>query len=187
MELLLLSAPLVALVADVPALAIITVVGLVIVQQIFTFFTTVDSGEMDKATAAYLEGKVTGPDECAALVESIEGAPWTEDEATCAEQMRSVLVAKHLPYSKLIEDPGTLLRCSQSIANNGGLWTRFTVQFNLFGGSIVAAGSDEQRAALVASQDKVGSRTHTLFPFSSVPRQGMPVRLVLEETDVSTT
>ena len=34
----------------------------------------------------------------------------------------------------------------------GALWTRFTVSYNLYAGSVVALGSDEQRAALYAMQ-----------------------------------
>ncbi len=34
----------------------------------------------------------------------------------------------------------------------GALWTRFTVQYNLFAGSIVALGSDTQRESLYATQ-----------------------------------
>lgn len=63
-------------------------------------------------------------------------------------------MAKHIPYMSLIESPETLLRCSQGINTNGGLWTRFTVQYNLFGGSIVAVGGDEQRQMLVESQTR---------------------------------
>jgi hypothetical protein len=106
------------------------------------------------------------------------GAPFTEVEEECAEQMRRIVSASHIPYSSLIDSPETLLRCSKGhcklvgdcsapappldnpmflssfslAATNGALWTRFTVQFNLFAGSIVALGSDEQRKKLVASQ-----------------------------------
>ena len=87
-------------------------------------------------------------------VTALESAPFTEVEAECAEQMRSILLEKHVPYESLIDSPETLLRCSAGHVLNGALWTRFTVQYNLFAGSIVAVGSDEQRAALVASQGK---------------------------------
>ena len=71
----------------------------------------------------------------------------TESEADCAEQMRQIVRSKALPYSALIEDPGALLRASKHMrdSRHGALWTRFTVQYNLYSGSIVALGSDEQR------------------------------------------
>ena len=34
----------------------------------------------------------------------------------------------------------------------GALWTRFTVSYNLYAGSVVALGSDEQREKLFATQ-----------------------------------
>ena len=60
----------------------------------------------------------------------------TEDEDACADDMRAIVRAGHMPYSVLQDDPGALLRCSKFMNHNGALWTRFTVQYNLYAGSI---------------------------------------------------
>ena len=89
------------------------------------------------------------------MVNALESAETNVNEPECANQMKSIVAAMHLPYSSLIGEPETLLRCSTGMASaNGSLWTRFTVQYNLYAGSIVAMGTDEQRAQLVASQAK---------------------------------
>ena len=85
-------------------------------------------------------------------------APILNDEGACAEQLRSLVASKSLPYASLATNPELLLALSKytNIAGNselyGALWTRFTVQFNLFAGSIVALGSDSQRETLYATQ-----------------------------------
>eukprot|EP00605_Chrysophyceae_sp_TOSAG23-4_P000313 GSChrysophyteH1.ASY1.ANO1.358.1 assembled CDS len=78
--------------------------------------------------------------------------PVTDDPAECAKQMQTILKASHIPYSSLIEAPENLLRVSPGCENHGALWTRFTVQYNLYAGSIVALGSDEQRDELISTQ-----------------------------------
>jgi alkylation response protein AidB-like acyl-CoA dehydrogenase len=125
---------------------------------------TVDDGSMDAATEAYLsEGwspsakplyaSGSAPPAAEAMVAALEGMPFTEDEGTCAQQMKKILTAAHIPYASLIDSPEELLRVSSGHEGcNGALWTRFTVQYNLFAGSIVALGSDEQRKELVARQ-----------------------------------
>ena len=142
------------LVGNAPVAAIATLIFLYVVSSTWSFLNATDSGRMDAATSAFLTGKVDIPTECKNLVEAVESSAPDVPEEECAEQIRAIVVAKHIPYKSLIEAPERILRCSQGIATNGGLWTRFTVQYNLFAGSIVAVGSDEQRAALVAMQDK---------------------------------
>ena len=124
----------------------------------------VDDGSMDLATQNFISGKWStnaeplyrngpAPPAAEAMVKALERMPYTDDEASCAAQMKEILAAAHIPYETLISTPETLLRVSSGHEGcNGALWTRFTVQYNLFAGSIVALGSDEQRAALVASQ-----------------------------------
>jgi hypothetical protein len=108
---------------------------------------------MDPATADLLTGSASVPKECQDVVKALESAPMLDDEEACAGQMREIVAACHLTFDTLISEPGTLLRCSAGMeGSNGALWTRFTVQYNLYAGSIVAMGTDEQRAALVAMQ-----------------------------------
>jgi alkylation response protein AidB-like acyl-CoA dehydrogenase len=89
---------------------------------------------------------------CAALV----AAPVTDSEAECAEHMRAIVMAGHLRFKTLEEKPEVLLQANRHItaSDNGALGTRFTVQYNLYGGSIVALGSDAQRQFLYDTQDK---------------------------------
>ena len=71
----------------------------------------------------------------------------------CADSMRSILIAQHLPYKVLETDPAALLRATRHfVSENGALGTRCTVQYNLFAGSVVFLGNDEQKEALYASQ-----------------------------------
>ena len=73
--------------------------------------------------------------------------------------MRGILAAKaNLSFRSLAADPSLLLQCSEHMCNEapGALWTRFTVSYNLYAGSIVALGSDAQREQLFASQSELG-------------------------------
>ena len=87
-------------------------------------------------------------------MEALNNAPTTDDEAVCTEQMRGIIVNKLLPFKSLAEDPELLLKCSPHMlsAAPGALWTRFTVSYNLYAGSVVALGSDEQREQLYSAQ-----------------------------------
>lgn len=79
-----------------------------------------------------------------------------DNEAACAEQLRTVIKSKYLMYSSLATDPELLLELSKYCGKgelNGALWTRFTVQFNLYAGSVVAMGTDSQRETLYRTQD----------------------------------
>lgn len=68
--------------------------------------------------------------------------------------MRAVVKGNYLPYKSLETNPEHLLRATRhiSVGDHGALGTRFTVQYNLFAGSVVALGSDEQRGFLYAMQ-----------------------------------
>eukprot|EP00615_Pteridomonas_danica_P000841 CAMPEP_0114354888 /NCGR_PEP_ID=MMETSP0101-20121206/19809_1 /TAXON_ID=38822 ORGANISM="Pteridomonas danica, Strain PT" /NCGR_SAMPLE_ID=MMETSP0101 /ASSEMBLY_ACC=CAM_ASM_000211 /LENGTH=522 /DNA_ID=CAMNT_0001496565 /DNA_START=18 /DNA_END=1583 /DNA_ORIENTATION=- len=139
---------------DLSFLSICIVFVVIYITYTLKCWSYVEDGSMDTATSEYLLGSVNLPKNCEGVVSAVENSEFTENEGFCAEQMRKIVMAKHIPYSSLVETPETLLRCSQGIATNGGLWTRFTVQYNLFGGSIVAVGGDAQREALKATQSK---------------------------------
>ena len=97
--------------------------------------------------------------ECEALIGALNGAAATDDEAECAQQMRDILASKEtLSFRSLVDEPQQLLQCSEHMCNSapGALWTRFTVSYNLYAGSVVALGSDEQRAELFALQSELG-------------------------------
>lgn len=68
--------------------------------------------------------------------------------------MREIIQSFALPYPLLASNPMSLLGASSlaSRPDYGALLTRFTVQYNLFAGSIVALGDDSQRQILYDSQ-----------------------------------
>jgi acyl-CoA oxidase len=87
------------------------------------------------------------------LVQALNKAPCTDDEGDCAEQIRDIVIGEHLSYQMLEREPSALLRASRHVdTENGSLYTRFTVQYNLYAGTIVALGSQNQRDALYATQ-----------------------------------
>jgi len=125
----------------------------------------VDGGKLDAAAKALLERSSTVSATFAAqddgldysvgttIATALENAPMTLEEGDCAAQMKSILAQGLLQYSTLVDSPQILLRVSPACANrNPALWTRFTVQYNLYAGSIVALGTDEQRQKLIDSQ-----------------------------------
>ena len=129
---------------------------LVYIGSVLTRWLRVDTGTFDTATARLLEAtshEQLVPEECLSMVRALELAPLVHDEAECAAQMRNILRSGHLKFASLVDAPEMLLRCSPGMLNsNGSLWTRFTVQYNLYAGSIVALGSDDQRAELFKTQ-----------------------------------
>lgn len=151
----------------VPAVAALAVLGLL---HVVLAALRVEDGAMDGETLALLEGEQTAPfrpsrhreqrpaPECVAVAAAMNGAPPTDDEATSAQQMRGILAANHLAFRSLERDPGLLLQCSERMcsAAPGALWTRFTVSYNLYAGSIVALGSERQRAELYDAQGELG-------------------------------
>lgn len=95
-------------------------------------------------------------DECKKVCDALIAAPVTDCEVECATHMRNIVTAGHLPFKTLEDHPEVLLQCNRHISasNNGALGTRFTVQYNLYAGSIVALGSAEQRQFLYDTQEK---------------------------------
>ena len=61
----------------------------------------------------------------------------------------------YLKYKSLESNPEYLLRCNRHIcaSDHGALGTRFTVQYNLYGGSIVALGNEIQKQRLYDTQE----------------------------------
>jgi acyl-CoA oxidase len=137
---------------------------LIFVLNIFKGFKSFDDGRMDDTTEKYLSSQwskdaspcydsAAAPKDAEAMINALESQAFTEDAGECAKQMQNILKAGHIPYSSLIDAPENLLRVSPGHEGlNGGLWTRFTVQYNLFAGSIVALGGEEQHKILIKSQ-----------------------------------
>jgi acyl-CoA oxidase len=138
--------------------------GVIYIVRWFVQLFQVDDGSMDKGTEEFLadewsstvwpcyeNGEASKMSQ--SMVNALENMPYTDDAGICAKQMVTILKGKHIPYSALIDEPEQLLRVSPGLQKqHGGLWTRFTVQYNLFAGSIVALGSEEQRKTLVKAQ-----------------------------------
>jgi alkylation response protein AidB-like acyl-CoA dehydrogenase len=134
---------------------ILTLVFIFVIHKIFQCLK-IDSGKCDDETIELLRKKSWKdlvPKECQPIVRALESAKTVNNEAACAAQMRDIVAKEYLKFSTLVNEPETLLRCSSGMqGSNGALWTRFTVQYNLYSGSIVAMGSDEQRQELFDSQ-----------------------------------
>ena len=107
-------------------------------------------------TKGLLAEKLEAEEGCRKICLSLSTAKYTNDEAECAEQMRHIIMAFDLKYDTLASNPEHLLRANRHIhpSDHGALGTRFTVQYNLFGGSIVALGTDEQRQQLYDTQSR---------------------------------
>ena len=92
----------------------------------------------------------------AAICSAFLAMPTIYNEAECAEQMRQLVKGKYLLYKTLETNPEHLLRATRhlSVNDHGGLGTRYTVQYNLFAGSVVAMGTDAQREFLYSTQGK---------------------------------
>lgn len=121
---------------------------------VWWFLLRKPSRKMDDATRMALESVATVEKKCQPLVNAVLSKPVIDDEAQCAQQMRDIVAGCHLSYSTLATNPGLLLRASRHVATapHGGLHTRFTVSFNLYAGTVVALGSDQQREELYQTQ-----------------------------------
>jgi hypothetical protein len=111
----------------------------------------------DRATLGLLAGEAVPavPEGLRALVGAFMAvAGPADDEGRCVEEMRALVVAGHLRYATLVDAPELVLEMGSHIpeSDRTALGTRFTVQYNLYAGSVVALGSDAQRAALFAMQ-----------------------------------
>ena len=109
--------------------------------------------KMDASTLRYIVEAEPEPKE--SIASYLNKCSISNDEKTCAEQMRSILKGGSLLYKTLETQPELLLLQSKYVGDYetyGALWTRFTVQYNLFGGSIVALGDQSQRERLYAMQ-----------------------------------
>ena len=115
------------------------------------------SRKIDDATTKLLTCVEPPTSDIAHMCDALYSPPITSDEAECADHLREIIRGKDfLRYKSLETDPEKLLRISKNVGDgemNGALLTRFTVQFNLFAGSIVAMGTQPQRETLYATQD----------------------------------
>merc|ERR1712028_6246 len=82
------------------------------------------------------------------------GGPGTDiDFDESSAQLRDLLQLGLLKMTDLLEDPEWFFEAHRIIAAFGpelgqGFWTRFTVQYNLFAGTVLATGNDTQVASL---------------------------------------
>ena len=126
-----------------------------VLVALWTNRARVTDAPMDEATLALLKDVPAVEPECKDIVNALVSAPLVDDVDECAEQMRRIVVGNHMRYQVLADNPAALLAASRHFAcsSHGALLTRFTVQYNLYAGSVVALGSDEQREQLYATQD----------------------------------
>jgi acyl-CoA oxidase len=121
-----------------------------------TFINSINKRrKVDEKTLNLLTKKVEVPGEFINIITKMNEAKIETDEKKCVEQLRSILSSGALPYPTLSSNPELLLGMNRFIGETecyGALWTRFTVQYNLYAGSIVAMGSEEQKQKLYATQ-----------------------------------
>ena len=137
-----------------------TIVSLLLLSSLLTFLSffrvfKTRNRKIDKKTLELLTKSVQVPDACIPLTSALNEVSILDDEMECAAQLRSILQREILLYSTLEQEPELLLAMSKHVGENestGALWTRFTVQYNLFAGSIVALGAQFQREKLYATQ-----------------------------------
>eukprot|EP00439_Symbiodinium_sp_Y106_P069494 s1443_g11.t5 len=82
--------------------------------------------------------------------------------ATGAEQLRALQKTGLLRLTDLKNDPAKFFEAHRLLAHHApklgpGFWIRFTVHYNLFAGSVLAVGNDQQVAQLDDIQQKAGA------------------------------
>jgi len=122
------------------------------------------AGQLCGRTRQWLEKELEVDADCRAVVDgllSFDASHTSEDESESAEQMRKVIAAGHLPYRALQDDPGLLLNATRFLGKgrHGALHTRFTVSYNLYAGTVVALGTQEQRDELCVHEDAAAAAT----------------------------
>jgi len=80
------------------------------------------------------------------------------DFDTSANQLRDLLRTGLLKMTDLRDDPTWFFEAHRIVAKSGnklgqGFWTRFTVQYNLFAGTVLAVGNPEQVESLATMQN----------------------------------
>jgi acyl-CoA oxidase len=111
--------------------------------------------KVDKATLHILTEAHPISPKAFPLSNAMNTAPIFPDELRCAEQLRTIIASEKLLYKTLEKEPDLLMDLNKYMGDQeiyGALWTRFTVQYNLFAGSIVAMGSASQREKLYSTQ-----------------------------------
>jgi len=81
----------------------------------------------------------------------------TDDIEENTQQLRDYLndPRSKIRYEDHLEDPGKLFRVSAfAISDDSSFLTRFTVQFNLYAGTVAALGDDQQRKELFESRKR---------------------------------
>lgn len=134
--------------------------GLAITLLLIQLFSKLNGGKSrrrpGKHTLRLLTETKQVEKECKPFCDAFLSMPPVSEESVCAEQIREIVMGKHLLFKSLETNPEHLLRVSRHIVHNyhGALATRYTVQYNLYAGSVVALGSDEQRAFLYETQER---------------------------------
>jgi len=102
-----------------------------------------------------------------------------------SEQLRDLLRRGFLKMTDLRDDPEWFFEAHRVIGAcspdlGGGFWTRFTVQYNLFAGTILAAGNDDQIAQLADMQTKAQLGCFGLTEKFAGVSSGMVVETIAE-------
>ena len=82
-----------------------------------------------------------------------------EDFNKSADQLRAIIKSEMLKFTDLRDNPERFFAAHRTLAERStelgpGFWIRFTVQYNLFAGTILGLGGDEQLKMLETMQKK---------------------------------
>jgi len=86
----------------------------------------------------------------------VQDVPVCTDPATSSQALRSLVKSKVLKFTDMSENPEKFFLAHRllSTVGLGGFGIRFTVQFNLFAGSLVGLAGEEQLKMLDDIQEK---------------------------------
>merc|ERR1711871_1460390 len=89
------------------------------------------------------------------FLKEIEDVPTATDPYQSSQVLRELVKSKLLKFTDMRDDPAKFFLAHRllSTVGLGGFGIRFTVQFNLFAGSIVGLGDDKQIAMLDEIQE----------------------------------
>lgn len=108
------------------------------------------------------------------------------DHQMTSEHLKSLVSSGYLKYTDIIENPEKFLEAHQKISKYDGLEgfsVKFTVQYNLFAGSVMTLGTEKQKKFLIDRQKEGELGCFMLTEYSAGVTSGMIVNTCAEIID----
>lgn len=108
------------------------------------------------------------------------------DHQSTSRHLKFLIRSGYLKYSDIVENPEKFLEAHRRIANHDGLEgfsVKFTVQYNLFAGSIMTLGTEKQKKFLIDKQKDGDLGCFMLTEYSAGVMSGMIVNTHAEIID----